>query len=68
MSEHNNDAVEAGIYAAAGAAGGAAVSATIGGIGLAAMGTAVGIGMTPVVAAGAVVGLAAYGLKKALFQ
>lgn len=66
MSERNNDAVEAGIYAAGGAAGGAAISATIGGIGLAAMGTAVGVGMAPVAIAGAVVGLAAFGLKKAL--
>ncbi|MEH2220079.1 MAG: hypothetical protein V7K72_23725 [Nostoc sp.] len=45
--------------------GGAA--ATLGGIGVLtpAAGIAVGIGAAPVVAAGAVVGLAAYGIKKA---
>lgn len=47
-----------------GAVGGAGVSAAVGGIGLAVGGTAVGIGMAPVAAAGAVVGLAAYGVAK----
>ncbi|NES82530.1 MAG: hypothetical protein F6K10_14600 [Moorea sp. SIO2B7] len=51
---------------AVGAAGGAGVSALVGGMGLAVAGTAVGIGMAPVAAAGAVVGLAGYGLKKLL--
>ncbi len=49
---------------AGGAAVGAGVSAVIGGMGLAVGGTAVAIGMAPVAAAGAVVGLAAYGLTK----
>lgn len=49
---------------AGGAAVGAGVSAVVGGMGLAVGGTAVAIGMAPVAAAGAVVGLAAYGLNK----
>ena len=57
-------AVDAGIHAAGGAAAGAGVSSVIGGMGLAVGGTAVGIGMLPVAAAGAVAGLAFYGLKK----
>ena len=56
MVNKNKDAQEAGMYAAGGAAGGA---------GLSVGGTAVGIGMAPIAAAGGVVGLAAYGLKKA---
>jgi hypothetical protein len=51
---------------AAGTALGAGVSATVGGMGLAVAGTAVGLGMAPVAAAGAVVGSAAYGVKKAI--
>lgn len=49
---------------AGGAAVGVGVSAVVGGMGLAVGGTAVAIGAAPVIAAGAVVGLAAYGLKK----
>lgn len=49
---------------AGGAAVGAGVSAVVGGMGLAVGGTAVAIGMAPVAAAGAVMGLAAYGLMK----
>ena len=41
-------------------------SAAIGDMGLAVGGTAVGIGMLPVTAAAAIVGLAAYGMKKAI--
>jgi hypothetical protein len=37
-------------------------------MGLAVRGTAIGIGMTPVVVAGTVVGLAAFGLKKAFWD
>ncbi|WP_414751896.1 hypothetical protein [Anabaena sp. CCY 9910] len=62
----DNNGLEAAGYAAAGAAAGAGLSATVGGMGLALMGTAVGVGMAPVAAAGAIVGLAAYGVKKAL--
>ena len=58
-------AVDAGIHAVGGAAAGAGVSGVIGGMGLAVGGTAVGIGMLPVATAGAVVGLAFYGIKKA---
>jgi hypothetical protein len=49
---------------AGGAALGAGISSVVGGMGLAVGGTAIGIGAAPVVAAGAVVGLAAYGFKK----
>ncbi|NJL41639.1 MAG: hypothetical protein HC899_36850 [Leptolyngbyaceae cyanobacterium SM1_4_3] len=42
-------------------------AATVGGMGLAAGGTAVAITAAPVIAAGAVVGLAAYGLRKVFF-
>ena len=66
MAEKDNNAQEAGMYAAGGAAGGAGLSAAVGGMGLAVGGGAVGIGMAPVVGAGAIVGLAAYGIKKGL--
>ncbi|WP_223342824.1 MULTISPECIES: hypothetical protein [unclassified Synechocystis] len=51
---------------AAGTAAGVATSSVVGGMGLAVTGTAVGIGVAPVAAAGAVVGSAAYGVKKAI--
>lgn len=54
--------------AALGAAGGSCVSAVVGRMGLAVGGTAVGIGMAPMAAAGAVVGLGAYGLERLLQQ
>ena len=57
---------DAGIHVAGGAVTGAGISAMVGGMGLAVGGTAVGIGMLPVTAAGAIVGLAAYGMKKAI--
>ena len=50
--------------AAGGAAAGAGVSAVMGGMGLAVAGTAVSVGIAPIAAAGAVVGLAGYGLTK----
>lgn len=53
-------------FAGGGAAAGAIAANVVGRIGLAAMGGAIGIGSTPVVIAGTVVGLAAYGVKKAL--
>jgi hypothetical protein len=56
---------EAAGFAAGGAAAGAGASALLGGMGLAIGGTAVGIGMAPVMGLGAIVGLAAYGLMKA---
>lgn len=49
-----------------GTAVGAGTSTLFGGMGLAAGGTAVGIGMAPVAAVGAVAGAAAYGVKKAV--
>lgn len=52
--------------AATGGVAGAELSATIGGMGLAVGGTAVGIGMAPVIAAGVIVGLGAYGVSKAI--
>ncbi len=64
MTKKHNNAQEAGIYAAGGAAGGAGLSTMLGGMGLAVGGTAVSIGMAPIVGAGAIVGLAAYGVKK----
>jgi hypothetical protein len=54
--------------AAVGALGGACLSSTVGNMGLAFAGTAVGVGMAPVAAAGAVVGLGAYGLHRLLDQ
>ena len=59
-------ALEVLSFVAGGATSGAALSATLGGMGLAVGGTAVSIGMGSVAAAGTVVGLAAYGLKKAI--
>ncbi len=56
---------EAAGFAAGGAAAGAGASALLGGMGLAIGGTAVGIVMAPILGLGAIVGLAAYGLKKA---
>ena len=63
MSDKSNNTVEAAAYAADGVA-----AATVGGMVLAVAGTAVGIGAAPVIAAGAVVGLAAYEIKKAIFS
>ena len=51
---------------AGGAVAGAGVSAAIGGMGLAVGGTAVAVGAAPVMAVGAVIGLAAYGISKLL--
>lgn len=67
QNRKEDDFVEAVGFAAGGAAAGAGVAATVGGMGLAVGGTAVAIGAAPVVAAGVVVGIAAYGLKK-LFE
>jgi hypothetical protein len=64
--DSDDKAVDAGLHAAGGAALGAGVYGVVGGIGLAVGGAAVGIGMLPLAAAGAVVGLAFYGIKKAV--
>jgi len=55
------ESAKAGVVAATGAAVGAGTYATIGGVGLAATGTAVGITLGPFIAIGAGVGLAGYG-------
>lgn len=54
--------------AAVGALGGACLSSSVGNMGLAFAGTAVGVGMMHVAASGAVVGLGAYGLNRLLDQ
>lgn len=54
--------------AAIGAGVGAGVSATVGGIGVTAGGTAFGVGMAPMVAAGAIAGLGFAGLNRLLQQ
>lgn len=64
--ESEDNLKEAAAFAAGGAVAGAGAGTLLGGMGLAVGGTAIGIGMAPVVAAGAVVGLAAFGIKKAL--
>lgn len=55
-------------FIAGGTLAGVGVSATVGGIGLAGGFGAVGIGTTPVVAAGAVAGAAVYGAFKAIAE
>ncbi len=68
MSQSNLGSEIQGAVASAGvgAAVGAGASTVVGGMGLLVAGTGVGIGMTPVAAAGAVVGTAVYGAKKAI--
>ena len=63
MAENSAESV---VFIAGGAAAGAGVSATIGGMGLAGGFGAVGIGMAPVTVAGVVAGAAAYGAFKAI--
>jgi hypothetical protein len=60
------NSAESVVFIAGGAAAGAGVSATVGGMGLAGGFGAVGIGMAPVTVAGAVAGAAAYGAFKAI--
>ena len=57
-----NDGVKAAGAAATGAAVGAGTYATIGGIGIAAGGTAVGVTLGPFIAIGAGIGSVGYGL------
>jgi hypothetical protein len=66
--DHSEDKTELVVSGLGGAVAGASLSGAIGGMGLAVGGTAVSIGMAPVAAAGAVVGLALYGVKKAFFK
>jgi hypothetical protein len=58
---------EAGGFAAGGGATGATIFALVGNMGLAGAFGGIAIGATPVIAAGTVVGMAAYGVKK-LFE
>lgn len=58
----NNKALQAGGATVAGAAAGAATWAAVGSGGLVIGGTAVAVGAAPIIAAGAVVGLAGYGI------
>jgi hypothetical protein len=64
--QSSSEVQDAAVSLGVGAAVGAGTSSLLGGMGLAVGGTAVGIGMAPVAAAGAVVGTAAYGIKKAV--
>ncbi len=61
----DKDKIDAAAAAGVGAAAGAGASLLLGGMGLAIGGTAIAIGWPVVAGAGAVVGLAGYGLKKA---
>lgn len=57
---------ESTAFIAGGAATGAVVSQTVGGMGLAFAGTAIGIGTPHLIATGVVTGIATYGTKKAI--
>lgn len=57
---------EGAAFIAGGAVTGAVVSQTVGGMGLAAAGTAIGIGAPHLMATGAVAGMAAYGTNKGI--
>lgn len=63
----SKDFKEAVGFAAGGGAAGAGIAAMIGNMGLAGGFGAIAVGTTPVVGAGIVVGMAAYGIKK-LFE
>lgn len=56
------------ILFAGSAVAGVAIAETVGGMGLAVAGTAIAIEAAPVIVTGAIVGLAAYGIKSALFD
>ena len=56
---------EAAGFAAGGGAAGAGVAAVVGNMGLAGAFGGIAIGATPVICAGAVVGVAAFGIKQA---
>lgn len=58
-----NKQTEAGCFAAGGAIGGAATCGLLGSAGFAIGGTAVGLGLVPFAATGAVIGLAVFGIK-----
>jgi len=60
----DEDIKEASGFAAGGAVAGAGLAAVVGNMGLAGAFGGIAIGAAPVIAAGTVVGLAAYGVKK----
>ena len=62
MTPNGDDAVYAAGSAVAGAVAGAGIYATIGGVGLAVGGTAVGVTLGPFVAIGTGLGLTGYGI------
>lgn len=64
MANKNQDVKEAMSFVVGGGTLGAAVSAWVGGMGLAGAFGGVAIGTIPVVGAGVVVGMAVYGIKK----
>jgi hypothetical protein len=59
---------EVATYTVGGGAVGAATSVFAGKVGLAVAGTAVSLGLLPVIGVGAVTGLAVYGLKRAIYS
>jgi len=63
-NDTKTEALKAGGAAAVGAAAGGVVVATTGSIGVAVAGTAVSVGAAPIVAVGAVIGLAGYGIYR----
>lgn len=68
LQEESPKVREIAAFVAGGGAVGALTSTTVGGMGLAVAGTAVSVGLLPVAALGMVIGLAAYGVKRALFD
>ena len=59
-----NEKIKATLWAGIGGIIGAGASEIIGGIGLAVGGTAIGIGIAPLAAAGSIIGLAGYGISR----
>jgi|JFJP01.1.fsa_nt_gi uncharacterized membrane protein YebE (DUF533 family) len=67
-SHSSGKAAEVAAFAAGGGVAGAAASTLVGNMGLAVAGTAISVGLLPVVAIGAIAGLAVYGVKQAFFS
>ena len=65
-NNNSNEKKKAAAAAGVGAVGGAIASSTIGGMGLVVGGTAVSIGLAPVAAVGGILGLAGYGIYRAV--
>ncbi len=68
QSSSSGKAAEVAAFAAGGGVAGAAASTLVGNMGLAVAGTAVSVGLFPIVAIGAIAGLAVYGVKQAFFS